>query len=327
MKNNISFLAYLWLILIIFSGCSQKSAPDPMLIKQYDSKVKQVKKDEMRINLIRKNTIIGAGNDTYVICNHKTYKLSSGSYMSCFSNSEINTLLLGQLSLLTMHHGGVVRADHDLGNELYYYLEPMKPVRKIDADYAKTLMMDFGEPVKMREKNPFGYNTELAHLLNPAFINDFEHMTKEESNNIKNENPKMAKVIFYRPEDNGAVGLGLWTKDNFIGSISVMEYIEYKFNPGKIKVYSFVHGWTELTLDLKAGETYYVRGDFNLNWSKNGLKLIPEQSLPEGKKLTKVKVKDDLKKLDLKRIQKGINYVKKLTKEIKDDDLLYKASM
>jgi hypothetical protein len=143
-------------LMLFFGGCSQKIAPDPALINQYNSQTPPVQSNQVRINIVRANSILGANRDVYILCNKKAYTLSNGRYISCLSNNEmtniyfyqkdINVYLLSIAlddgNLLYEQAGNTVAVNKKFGTDVFLYVAPMEDVVEIDSNYAKTLIMD-----------------------------------------------------------------------------------------------------------------------------------------------------------------------------------------
>ena len=82
-----------------------------------------------------------------------------------------------------------------------------------------------------------------------------------------NENKKDAKIIIYRKKDNGNSQVGLWTDEQYLGSLMVETYLEFSTSQNELNIYTKYGKVQKITITLEKGKTYYIEADSEVGWS------------------------------------------------------------
>lgn len=138
--------------------------------------------------------------------------------------------------------------------------------------------------------------TLLSLLLALAIPQAVSQTTAKETNTPAASQETMAKVIVYRKQNSGAFAVkpSVYCDEEQLARLDNGYYFTVKIKPGKHTLRSN-NKHSGILLEVKSGETYYVRMDMgvNGNWSLKAsgeMSLIPaEQALYEVKRLKPIK--------------------------------------
>ena len=330
MKNLFINITLVVSIIFLFNGCTQKTVPEPALIKEFKDKKEQASENQTFIYIIRANKMLGAARITDVGCNDFQYALTTGSYALCKSNVDINTI-----SLNMQHYPYFYKKiDQYAGKTVFIYIDG--GVNIIDNDLGMTMVMDAEEKkityeVEIDKKTneltgkkipKYDYGHQMA-LLNP-FLVDIDILKYE--NNISNLDNSKSRIIFFRFDDNLLPKISIWSEDKLIGAISNEEYIAVDVEPGLHSFFTKYGAWGLIDINAKSGETYYVDVDNILGWSEIYTKLKPTKEIPELSKFKRVIVDESkITPLIQKRLDAALPYIKEISKN-KDSSTIYDYS-
>lgn len=285
--KSISISMIMVLILAIsFTGCAQKTTPDPELIKKYQLNAPEVNPDETLVYLVRENSLHSGLRDALIGCNEIRYKVSNGSNIMLRLKNKINTLsitvndpLFDGNSSSGMYPFAYFPIDNRQGEILFVYLDrDLGMFKEVDKDLGMTLVAS--SETKSNDTYGYDYGHQIR-LLNPSFsqynfTTDFfgnkydnslvsSNLMKKEGMNTPLD-PNKARIIFYRTPSFFTmwddVAFGIWTKSNLIGELKGSEYFEIDVMPGKNQFLSKYGSWGVLDADVEANKIYYVELSF-----------------------------------------------------------------
>lgn len=254
------------------------------MVKIYNNINKSIKTNETKINVIRKNTIVGSGVSTYIECNNKIYSLSSGNSMSCITKNEINNInIITNIGGIfpTYDLSSILPVDNRLNEEIFYYIEPWAPIKELNSDYGKTLIIDFDANVKGSEKNLFHYDTEIFTLLNPGI---FLNLSSSFNNNYVQSKDKYYEKFMklvenqYKKEKSNTNSNGMKNSDESSRMFIAQELVE---KMDKVKLNNYRYDKTLMKVD-----------DINKGLNKEESRIILFRKMDNGSPLLGVWDKD-----------------------------------
>lgn len=107
---------------------------------------------------------------------------------------------------------------------------------------------------------------KINYILEPSF------MRLDNKQNKKLDKNK-SKIVLFRNSDNGNLFTGIWTKEDYIGSLMRQSYIELETDKDELTFYTNYAKWEFLNIKLEKGKTYYVNIDFSMGWENNSIEL------------------------------------------------------
>lgn len=313
MKKSLKITVFTLFITFIFTGCSNNNIANPSLVTKYNATKSPVLANQTRMNIIRPDSFYGAGKNIYISCNNKTYSIANNSYISCITESDLNTIQViynNGVLIPSYHLMYNYYVDGKFGSDIFLYQSMSEVIKEIDSDYGKTLIIEAGDRKGNEINNLFSWNTQSFSLLNPSqslahtknialkeYLNGqdshnettedmVDKMSKIQLNNFRFDKTLMkvddtnisvsedeSRIILFRNKDNGSTYLGIWGQDKFIGDVGVESYIDYRTKEKKITFISYYHDFREKTIALEKGKTYYLNVDFDFGWNTNTIEF------------------------------------------------------
>ena len=228
--------------IILMSGCALKTTPDPDLIHKFELNEPKAKADETIVYVINQTPTIHIMHaSTFVGVNDNSYLQEQSAYSRFVLKNKINTI-----SLTQPHSGLLINSassegyypqiyktiDNRLGETIFLsYLHTIRDTNltEIDKDLGMTLCMQ-AKKVNISDEHP-AYGHQIA-LMNPSTVK--VNLMQKDISRVNLDKDK-ARIVFYRVENFDSwksLGLGIWSKTGFIGSLKGEEFLSVDVEPG-----------------------------------------------------------------------------------------------
>jgi hypothetical protein len=277
-------------VLLLFSGCALKSAPQPELIHKFELQEAKAKADETVVYVINKApSLIGMNFTSFVGINDKVYPQKHSTYSRLVLKNKINTLSItrGEATDISTSTEGrypnnYKRIDNRMGDTIFITYHTLNPaiyedgnLAEINKESGMTLVMQTEKQTEPTNAPAYGH--QIA-LINPAFV-DIELMKKVESKS--DIEAGKARIVFYRTENTDywrSKELGIWNKNSFVGGLKGDEFLSIDIEAGHHEFATQYGAWGILDANVEAGKTYYVEVFTKIGWSAIYTKLIAKKS-------------------------------------------------
>ena len=190
-------------------------------------------------------------------------------------------------------------------NKVNAYFQKLKTEQQTRENLRKNDSFNFN---KTNNSDDFDISTDKS-LLKEANREIRGNMSKKDLSQLtlsgtlmkldptpsKKVNNKTSRVIIYREADNGSPLVGIWTKNEYLGSLMGETYIELITMKSDFTFYTRNGKWQTLNLRLKNGVVYYIRVDYERGWEKNytSLHLSTEKDFKYNQGIKKIILDED----------------------------------
>ena len=120
-------------------------------------------------------------------------------------------------------------------------------------------------------------------------------LMKLDKNPITTKDGESAKIIIYREKDNGNSLVGLWTEDEYVGSLMVQSYLKFETTKNELNLYTKYGTWKKLNIKLEKGKTYYIEADSEIGWEDvyTSLNIKTKEDFDTHENMNKVSIDND----------------------------------
>jgi hypothetical protein len=97
--------------------------------------------------------------------------------------------------------------------------------------------------------------------------------------------PNKASIYVYRNEGMGsAIKFGVYLNEQPVGQNAAKTYLQFNVDPGKHKIRGHAENNSEIELDAKAGQTYFIWQEVKMGFgsARNQLQLVDEATGKKG---------------------------------------------